>query len=69
MRSSPDDPAHTRSDTPNLVSGTLRIATVCLAPAGVWQARAAVEDRLVLVLDIEVHGWKLAASSTISRTP
>jgi len=23
MRSSPDDPAHTRSDTPNRVSGTL----------------------------------------------
>jgi len=25
MRSSPDDPAHTRSDTPNLVSGTLML--------------------------------------------
>jgi hypothetical protein len=28
MRSSPDDPAHTCSDTPNRVSGTLRILNV-----------------------------------------
>ena len=66
MKSSPDDPANTRSNGPNLVSGTLRLVDgprFAWEEAQCWGARSITPDEVVEnVADAEQSDRVLARS-------